>query len=122
MQRSGLLTFVLAAAWAFAASGLSVAQSDDTLKSLRDKVLQADNLKSVRGAPANRIPPWTVKAEAYEALFKKFGKSGLRDLMKDEDTSIALQAAWEEHKKLIKNAKQPEYPDWVDSKYDKEAL
>jgi hypothetical protein len=41
------------------------------------------------------------QAKAYKQLFERVGKSGLMGLCKDEDTSLALQAAWETHKKLI---------------------
>jgi hypothetical protein len=46
------------------------------------------------------------QAKAYKALFERVGKSGLVGLSKDEDTSLALQAAWEIHKKLIISDKQ----------------
>jgi hypothetical protein len=45
--------------------------------------------------------PWD-KAKAYRALFEKVGRAGLTDLAKDKDTSLALQASWELHKKLVK--------------------
>jgi hypothetical protein len=93
-----LLRSVLAAMWPVAACGVAAGQPDDTLKALREKVIQADRLKDDRSMEN----PWRVKAEAYKTLFLKVGRAGLRDLMKDGDTGIALQAAWETHRKLDK--------------------
>jgi hypothetical protein len=41
-------------------------------------------------------------AEAFEELFTWVGREGLNELTEDENTSIALQAAWETHKKAVK--------------------
>src|SRR5436305_11912690 len=46
------------------------------------------------------------QAKAYKELFERVGKSGLIGLSKSEDTSLALQAAWESHKKLVPADKQ----------------
>ena len=39
---------------------------------------------------------------AFKELFTYLGLEGLKELTRDEDTSIALQAAWETHKKPVK--------------------
>jgi hypothetical protein len=41
-------------------------------------------------------------AAAYKKLFTHVGLAGLKTLAEDEDTSIALQAAWELHNKAVK--------------------
>jgi hypothetical protein len=66
---------------------LPTASAEPTVPELRDRVIKADTPEK--------------KADAYKAYFLKVGRAGLKDLVKDEDTSIALQAAWESHK-LIK--------------------
>lgn len=53
-------------------------------------------------------------ADAFKKLFLYVGRAGLADLTKDENTSIALQAAWELNKQIVK--RDPEIPgriDWV---------
>jgi hypothetical protein len=40
--------------------------------------------------------------EAFRALFTKLKRDRLRPLMDDKNTGIALQAAWEVHKKVVK--------------------
>jgi hypothetical protein len=55
---------------------------------LRDAVIRADTSDKA--------------AAAYEAYFLRIGRAGLKDLMKDEDTGIALQAAWETYTKPAK--------------------
>jgi hypothetical protein len=62
-----------------------------TATALRDEVLKASK-------------PWD-KAKAYKAFFLHVGRDKLQDLTKDADTGIALQAAWEVHKKAVKRAK-----------------
>jgi hypothetical protein len=42
------------------------------------------------------------KARAYKKLFQASNESAFEILAKDQDTGIALQAAWEQHKKLAK--------------------
>jgi hypothetical protein len=102
MKASGLLPVVLGALLPVLACGTAAAQPDDTVKALREKVIQADNVKR---DPDRGVRPANTKAEAYNALFLKVGKAGLADLMKDEDTGIALQAAWEVYKKPAKRPK-----------------
>jgi hypothetical protein len=41
-------------------------------------------------------------AAAYRAYFLRGGRVGLKDLLKDEDTGISLQAAWETNLKPAK--------------------
>jgi hypothetical protein len=41
-------------------------------------------------------------AGAYKKLFTQVGLAGLKKVVEDEDTSIALQAAWELHRKAVK--------------------
>src|SRR5262249_49375902 len=71
--------------------GAFVADSNEAPKALREQVLKASSR--------------TEKAEAYQKLFEKTGRAGFADLTKDEDTGIALQAAWESHRKAIKRPK-----------------
>ncbi len=63
-------------------------------------------------------------AKAYKELFTYLGRDGLKELTTDDDTSIALQAAWETYKKTVK--RDPEIggrADWVfDQKLMKEFL
>jgi hypothetical protein len=57
---------------------------------LRDEVLKATDPHA--------------KAKAYKALFVQVGRAGLKELTEDADTGLALQAAWEHHKKPAKRA------------------
>jgi len=41
-------------------------------------------------------------AKAYKTLFMDVGVNGVKKLINDEDTSIALEAAWETHRKAVK--------------------
>jgi hypothetical protein len=61
-----------------------------------------------------------VVADAYEQLFTLAGPAGLRELANDKDPSIALQAAWELHKKAV--TRDPEIPGRTDWVFDKELL
>ena len=61
------------------------------ITALRETVLKAEGM--------------LAKSEAYKKLFQEVGRAGLKDLRKDEDTSIALQAAWELSKKPVMRAK-----------------
>lgn len=45
-------------------------------------------------------------AEAYKRLFTHVGPTGLKTLTDDDDTSIALQAAWELYRKPVKRDPQ----------------
>ncbi|HJZ56210.1 MAG TPA: hypothetical protein VKE74_14685 [Gemmataceae bacterium] len=66
----------------------SAAAQPETPKALREQVLKAASAR--------------VKAEAYQKWFQEVGRAGLPELTKDTDTGIALQAAWEVHKKPAK--------------------
>jgi len=57
-------------------------------QTLRDQVLKADTAASA--------------GKAFEEYFQHLGAAGIRDLLTDKDTGIALQADWEVHKKAIK--------------------
>src|SRR5687767_15027317 len=48
-----------------------------------------------------KAPP-NEQAEVYQDLFELVGKPGLLKLSMSKDTSLALQASWEDHKKLVK--------------------
>jgi hypothetical protein len=76
--------------------------AEPTVAELRDRVVKADTAEK--------------KAEAYKAFFLKVGRAGLKDLMKDDDTGIALQAAWETYAKPIK--RRPAVGARADDVYD----
>lgn len=59
-----------------------------------------------RPKEAEKERPSQKQAAEYKALFEKVGRAGLPDLTKDKDTSLALQASWELHKKLVKRTKR----------------
>lgn len=80
-------------------------EPEKDVKALREAVVKAETQKA--------------KVYGYKALFEKVGKAGLPDLMKDEDTGIALQAAWEVHKKLVKQSEKEGGDKWV---YDPDEL
>jgi hypothetical protein len=46
-----------------------------------------------------------AKGAAYRTFFRHVGQTGFDALTKDEDTGLALQAAWEVHKKAVKRPK-----------------
>jgi hypothetical protein len=74
-------------------------------ESLRKRIVDA--IRSKKSSP--RAP-----AEVYKDLFERVGLEGLPALMKDKDTSIALQAAWEHYKKVAKKPTEHEgRTDWV---------
>lgn len=60
-------------------------------------------LVAAAGEPEVKIPesPENKQAREYRALFEKVGRAGLANLTKDKDMSLALQASWELHKKLV---------------------
>lgn len=91
-----LLTFILAIA--------TVRGAEPTVAELRERVLKADSPKK--------------KGEAYEAFFVKVGRDGLKELMKDDDPSIAIQSAWQAHAKPIK--REPAVRGRADDIYDPE--
>ncbi len=66
-------------------------EPEDDFVTLREAVVKASSSK--------------LKAKAYQSLFKATGQKGLADLTKDDDTGIALQAAWELHKKAAMRPK-----------------
>jgi hypothetical protein len=79
-------------------------------------------------APPNSPRPQRVlaartgegKAAAYQELFLGAGPQGLAGLTADEDTGVALQAAWELHTKAARRPQPVEFrTDWV---YDQDAL
>lgn len=51
---------------------------------------------------ADKARPSEERAAAYRKLFEKAGRNGLVELTHSKDTSTALQASWESHKKLVK--------------------
>lgn len=78
------------------------ADPERTVGDVREAVLAADSPDA--------------KAATYRAYFTRVGRAGLKDLMKDEDTGIALQAGWEAHLKAIK--RDPKVPARYDDIYD----
>ena len=72
--------------------GPALSQPSDTPAALREAVLRASTRDKA--------------GVAYKDYFLRLGLGGLRDRVKDEDTGIALQAAWEVHKKPIKRPTQ----------------
>ncbi|MBP3956293.1 hypothetical protein J8F10_13465 [Gemmata sp. G18] len=64
--------------------------------------------------------PPQKQAAAYREQFEKVGRAGLPALMKDKDTSLALQAAWEAHKKIIDRTKPVPFQE--DETYDPNEL
>jgi hypothetical protein len=67
------------------------AQPKNKFQTLRENILKAASPDS--------------KAIAYKELFLEVGLNEFTELTKDEDTSIALQSAWEIHKKIVKRTK-----------------
>ncbi len=58
--------------------------------------------------------------KAYKKLFRAVGRMGFAELKKDTDLGIALQAAWESHKKIVRNSKLE--PARADDVYDPDEL
>lgn len=81
------------------------AEPEKDVKALREAVVKAETAKE--------------KMYSYKTLFEKVGKAGLPELTKDEDTGIALQAAWEVHKKLVEQKEKEGGSKWV---YDPDEL
>ena len=65
---------------------------DGTANSLRASIVKA------QFGPADNSDE---VAETYKKLYGHVGARGVRELTNDEDTSIALQAAWETHKTVV---------------------
>src|SRR5262245_4483562 len=86
--------------------GLVTAQPGDREQALRDRVLQADTYERA--------------GKAYQECFQHLGVARLRDRLKDKETGIALQAAWEVHKKAGKRAKPIDHR--TDYVYDRAEL
>lgn len=80
---------------------------EPTLAALRDQVLKADTREKT--------------ATAYKAFFLRLGRAGLRELMKDEDIGISLQATWEAHLTPAKR-KEPDTDGRTDDVYDSDKL
>jgi hypothetical protein len=77
----------------------------------RVKALRKEVLKDLLATDEDKSE---VVAGAYKKLFTRVGRVGLPKLMEDEDTSIALQAAWEVHRKAVKrNPPIRRRTDWV---------
>src|SRR5262245_57447199 len=70
---------------ALATRALGQPKSEPTVATLRQKVIDAKDREEAD--------------KAWKALLQRVGPAGLPELMKDKDTSIAVQAAWEAHKK-----------------------
>ena len=83
----------------------SATEPEKDVKALREAVLKADTPKKL--------------AYGYKELFEKVGKDGLPELMKDDDIGLALQAAWEVHKKVVKRSEKEADDKWV---YDPDEL
>jgi hypothetical protein len=76
----------------------------------RSKTLRERIVKSLAGDEENS----EEAARAYKELFTHLGRAGLKGLTGGGDTSIALQASWELHRKAVKRAPPIDYrADWV---------
>ena len=86
-------------------------QTDDKVNTLRKEI--------VTGISSAEDKSEAV-AKAYKTLFTHLGLDGVKKLINDEDTSIALQAAWETHKTIVKrNPAVPIRTNWV---FDKKPM
>jgi len=81
-------------------------ENEPTVAALREAVLRANSVDKA--------------AEAYKAYFVQIGRVALKDRMKDEDTGIALQSAWEVHLKPAKRKKSDDIR--TDDIYDPDEL
>ena len=105
---------VLIGAVLLALSLVAVARDDrdaDRVKALkkdllRDLLAEEDKSAAVAGA--------------YKKLFAHVGLAGLPQLVKDEDTSIAIQAAWELYRKAVK--RDPPIRNRADWVFDKKPM
>jgi hypothetical protein len=86
-------------------------KEDEKVKTVRTQVLKDLFASEDKSA--------TV-AGAYKQLFTHVGLAGLKKLAEDEDTSIALQAAWELHRKSVK--RDPLIPGRADWVFDKKPM
>lgn len=74
-----------------------------TVRAVIGLVAVCASAAAVETAPPPRLvdrTPAEEQARAYRALFEKVGRAGLPELTKSKDTSLALQASWELHKKI----------------------
>lgn len=71
--------------------------------------------------PSETLKATAKKAREYRELFEKAGRDGLADFLKDKDTGVSLQAAWELNRKVIKLPKRPFLWD-TDEVYDPEGM
>jgi hypothetical protein len=93
-----------------------VAVSRDDKDAERMKVLRNDVLRDLLADEDKSI----AVAGAYKKLFAHVGIAGLPKLVEDEDTSIALQAAWELHRKAVK--REPPIQNRTDWVFDKKPM
>lgn len=77
----------------FAEGGSGDSKKNEKIWALREAILQAQVGESDNSETAS---------EAYKELFTYLGRDGVKKLTNDEETSIALQAAWETLKKTVK--------------------
>jgi hypothetical protein len=97
----------------FQAAAFTGPGADDSKRAAKVKALRTTILKALPGGDEES----ETAAEAYKELFKYVGRKGLRKLTHDKDTSIALQAAWEVHKKTVK--RNPPIRNKTDWTFDK---
>lgn len=111
------MRFLFCSLLILAVSALVAARtSRDDERAERAAELRSDVLRHLYGG---ELGAWKTR-DAYERLFDDAGPTGLKDLEQDADTSIALQAAWERHRKIAKRATPVEgRPDWV---FDQSAI
>src|SRR5262245_27547232 len=102
MTRLPLRPIALTVLGVLITSPSAMAEPPKTLASLREQVLAATSSRE--------------KADAYKKIFQKVGRAELGELMKDEYTGIALQAAWESHRKPIERPML--IPNRADDVYD----
>jgi hypothetical protein len=95
---------------AIAKSALAVEPEVDVLD-LRSDILQSISLDDLHDDSV---------ADAYTKLFARLGPVGTKKFINDDDTSIALQAAWETYKRRVK--KQTAFRGRTQWGYDKDSL
>lgn len=89
-------------------------KEEEKVQALREAVLKAQAKAISLNKESNADRDSATVARAYKAMFTHLGLKGLKSLERDADTSIALQAMWETHKKTI--LRKPTIPgrtDWV---------
>jgi hypothetical protein len=109
------MRLVLVSSTLFVASLLGTTSADDKdaekVKAMRNVVLKDLFASEDKSAEV---------AGAYKRLFTHVGLAGLKKVAEDEDTSIALQAAWELHRKSVK--RDPPVLDRTDWVFDKKSM